>query len=193
MNKTLKYCIITAALSFLAALVVIKGCNSNSQQLQTQEVRTQTDSTPFFLSIPYPVVRFENIKGDRWDSIIHDTAYLPKLCDSIAQDWVLERIYIDTLKNDSDAFICLNSVVRMNNLEDLGIEFKNRRKTQIITNNYYNEKTAFYGGLEVSRNWTGSFGFGINGSIKFQTFIIGGGIRTDGYYVLIQKKINFKN
>lgn len=184
MKKTITFVLI----SFVLGLVVgLQRCNTSPEVVNS----IQYDSTAVFIHDTIHEIEYQKIKGDRYDSLINDTIWLMYNCDSIAEDWVIERLYIDTLKNDTDAFICVNSVIRLNELQDILLEYKNRRPTKINTYNY-DEKNRYYLGAYVSRNYKGTAGIGISGGVGTNRYYFGGSIGTDAFSLTIQRKFNFK-
>lgn len=185
MKKTIFIVIISFGFGLVVGL--LQRCNTSPEVVSS----IQYDSTAVFIHDTIHEIAIQKIKGDRYDSLINDTIWLMYNCDSIAEDWVMERWYIDTLKNDTDAFICVNSVIRLNELQDILLEYKNRRPTQINQYNY-DEKNRYYLGAYVSKNYKGNPGIGISGGVGTNRYYFGGSIGTDAVLVTIQNRINFK-
>ncbi|MFW6242804.1 MAG: hypothetical protein ACOC2W_01460 [bacterium] len=83
--------------------------------------------------------------GKHSTDTVRDTTY-------ILNDYFSNVIYIDTLKNDSSAFIKLIDTIQQNRIQGRKMLFKNRRSTKII---HEHKAKGIYVGTKLGLNNTG--------------------------------------
>jgi len=86
---------------------------------------------------PYKVIKVDTI----YDTI--ENKYNPSTLSQCKEDYknlynsyASTKLYKDTLKNDSSATVIIGASISNNKLDSLALDFKNNRKSQIVTNIY---------------------------------------------------------
>ena len=142
------------------------------------------DSIPYELITEKPVpVYIDTGSSQFW--------YLPVDTAAILKDYFAKAIYMDTLMNDTSAFIAIMDTVYMNRLQSRKLYFANRRPTLINTTIYtqskQDDKLKVYAGAMVAlmpdrtlggpaviiatNNGAGSYAYGINTKTHVVTFV----------------------
>lgn len=85
------------------------------------------DSVPYVVTLPTPYPRYVTLPPD---TVIR-SAYIDTA--AILADYLAMYRYVDTLLNDTSAFIALDELVTQNRISERVITFQNRRPTYITT------------------------------------------------------------
>lgn len=113
-------------------IIVVLGIHWCNNPMVVTETQTQTiyettyDSVEKIVYIDRPVPS---------EVLPPDTVFVydQEKCEQLFADHFSKRIYLDTLQNDSAAFISLRDTVFMNRLMGRTLTYKNRRPTEITT------------------------------------------------------------
>lgn len=109
-----------------------RACNEGPPKYVVHTDTIPGDSVPYVVYHDKPIPYYV----ERWD-----TALIPyPVFDTIEviADYFATNYYQDTLKDDTSAFIAYSASVFMNEIQDLKLDFQNRRPT--IIHNYHPDK-----------------------------------------------------
>jgi hypothetical protein len=101
--------------------------------------------------VPYIVVQVDSFtKTDSVYLFMNDSAECSKKLLALWKEFHTKNFYKDTLMNDSLATIIVNSLITANKVDSIGVEYRNNRPTQMITNLI--GENRLYVGLFIGKN-----------------------------------------
>jgi len=179
--------IIFIVLMLIAAVMLYtcRSCNRPPEVVETTTIDTiQGDSIPYLVEVDKPVPHYIDTGG--WYYYPIDTL-------AILKDYLSKVIYIDTLMDDSSAFIALVDTVYKNRIQGRLLYFANRKPTTIIHNTTTTtapraRSPALYAGamaavmpdkvsigpavlLTLPKGYAYSYAYGINTKTHIFTFV----------------------
>ncbi|KAF0195634.1 MAG: hypothetical protein FD166_2807 [Bacteroidetes bacterium] len=112
---------------FLVVIIFLqRECHRCPEAVTLTTINTiPGDSVPYLVEIDKPVPKF--IDTGSWHYFDVDTM-------AILKDYFARVVYLDTLKDDSSAFIAVMDTVFQNRLQGRSLYFANRKPTSIIHN-----------------------------------------------------------
>ena len=140
---------IFAILAITEAIILFTLCSRNTD---TQVIEHHTSDTIKGDSIPYEVIREKPVP------MYIDTGqdyywYYPVDTLAILKDYFAKVVYLDTLKDDSSAFIAILDCVSQNRLQSRKLYFANRKITTIHNTTYTeqpDERIQLYAGAMLA-------------------------------------------
>lgn len=144
-----------------------KPCQQNADTVRTTDTVWDTARIVTLLPVPKPYQVI--VPGDtQWMPV--DTSGIMDFYRAKLRDYYTVRLYQDTLKDDTSAFVMLHDCVTINRLGERTLTFINRRptalNTTIITNYAEAPRNKVFIGPTVGRNINQ---FGIGASIMLIT------------------------
>jgi len=155
--KKLHASYITIILILAGLLILQKECTRcpDPPQAETRTIIVPGDKVPYPVQVDVPVPHY--IDTGSWQ-------YRDREVDTMAilKDYFSKVYYIDTLMNDTNAFIAVIDTISENRIKGRGLMFANRKATAVCYQNIISEEKKFkvYAGNMLSTNFTNRMDIG---------------------------------
>lgn len=155
--KKLHASYITIILILAGLLILQKECTRcpDPPQAETRTIIVPGDKVPYPVQVDVPVPHY--IDTGSWQ-------YRDREVDTMAilKDYFSKVYYIDTLMNDTNAFIAVIDTISENRIKGRGLMFANRKPTAVYYQNIISEEKKFkvYAGNMLSTNFTNRMDIG---------------------------------
>lgn len=162
--KTIHYIIAIVLAVILAYVFYTAGVDSVGVISHSDTLRFYSDTGKHIVNVdkPYPVIR--DTGSTEYILVPVDSSQIFEAYAALHKLYYTRNIYMDTLKNDSAAFIALGDTVFKNELQQRKLIYQNKTPIYYITKTLtIPEKSKLYIGADVT---------GLSGTVGFDASII---------------------